>query len=433
MVETGLLLDRKTGTPRTALIPWFEPASELQARQLVNTGEPEQNFCSKGIYPSFKCSLAKILWLQQNQGKSLQDSIWLSAADYLAYQLSGVFATDPSLAGRTYAFDINRREWDSDWLHDFGITVDQFPQILPTGSVVGFVTPNAPNDLGLTSGIPVSICGHDHVCGALAATGGDPQFLFDSMGTAEALVGALPQQPLGTPEYRSGLTFGCHVIPGMNYWMGGLSSSGGSIEWLRSILASPALSYTELESFYASFTDGPGDLLYFPYLAGSGAPHSDSLARGAFIGLSAQHNRADLVKAVLEGTAFEIEVIRQAAQAITGNTLQYTVAAGGGAKNSTWLQIKADVSGFPIRISDNLETTLLGAAISAGAGCGIFADIREAYDAMTPEDSITFQPDSGRHEQYQRIYQNGYLTLQAPLRAYYRYRYEEKKYVTQSS
>jgi sugar (pentulose or hexulose) kinase len=214
----------------------------------------------------------------------------------------------------------------------------------------------------------------------------------------------------------------------MNYWMGGLSSAGGSLEWLRSILGDPPLTYAQMDPLLASLSPEPGDLLYFPYLAGSGAPHTDTLARGAFIGLNARHNRSDLAKAVLEGTAFEVEVIRQAAAKFTGHTLSQTIAAGGGTRNSSWMQIKADVAGVPIQVCENPETTLLGTAILAAAGCGLFPDLMTAHAAMRPKIKFIYQPDQQRHLKYERIYEGGYLKLQNPLREYYRYPLIEGQY-----
>jgi sugar (pentulose or hexulose) kinase len=432
MAETGLLIDRSSGKPRSPLIPWFDPSAEPYAQTLKSNGDPYKNFRSKGIYPSFKCSVAKLLWLKDTLNISLQDSVWLSAADYLVFRMCGALTTDPSLAGRTYAFDIDQRAWDQDWLAQFNLTSELFPAIQPSGVPAGELSATAASQLGLTAGIPVSVCGHDHVCGALAAVGGDDQTLFDSMGTAEALLGVYDRRPLDVTEFSSGLSFGCHVVPGMNYWMGGLSSAGGSLEWLRAILGDPPLTYAQMDRLFASLSPEPGDLLYFPYLAGSGAPHTDALVRGAFIGLAARHNRSDMAKAVLEGTAFEVEVIRQSAVEFTGHTLSQTIAAGGGTRNSTWMQIKADVAGVPIQVCDNLETTLLGTAILAAAGCGLHSDLTTAHAAMRPKIAIIYQPDPQRHLQYERIYENGYLKLQAPLREFYRYPIMEGQYDTKT-
>jgi sugar (pentulose or hexulose) kinase len=432
MAETGLLIDRTTGKPRSPLIPWFDLSAEPYAQTLEFNGDPYQNFRSKGIYPSFKCSVAKILWLKDTLKISLQDSVWLSAADYLAFLMCGTLTTDPSLAGRTYAFDINQRTWDQEWLAQFNLTSDLFPAIHPSGVPAGELSATAASQLGLPAGIPVAVCGHDHVCGALAAIAGDDQTLFDSMGTAEALLGVYDRRPLDIEEFSSGLSFGCHVVPGMNYWMGGLSSSGGSLEWLRSILGDPPLTYAQMEQLFASLSPEPGDLLYFPYLAGSGAPHTDTLARGAFIGLNARHKRSDLAKAVLEGTAFEVEVIRQSAADFTGRPLSKTLAAGGGTRNSTWMQIKADVAGVPIQVCENLETTLLGTAILAAAGCGLYPDLMTAHAAMHPKIKMIYQPEEQRHLQYERIYEHGYLKLQAPLREFYRYPIMEGQHDTKT-
>jgi sugar (pentulose or hexulose) kinase len=432
MAETGLLIDRTSGKPRSPLIPWFDPSAEPYVQTLKSKGDPYRNFRSKGIYPSFKCSVAKLLWLRDTLNISLQDSVWLSAADYLAYRMCGAFTTDPSLAGRTYAFDIDQRAWNQDWLAQFNLTSELFPVIHPSGVPAGELSSTAASQLGLTAGIPIAVCGHDHVCGALAAVGGDDQTLFDSMGTAEALLGVYDSRPLDIAEFSSGFSFGCHVVPGMNYWMGGLSSAGGSIEWLRSILGDPPLTYDQMDQLFAALSPEPGDLLYFPYLAGSGAPHTDTLARGAFIGLNARHKRTDLAKAVLEGIAFEVEFIRQAAVEFTGHTISQTIAAGGGTRNSTWMQIKADVAGVPIQVCENLETTLLGTAILAAAGCSLHPDLTTAHAAMRSKIAFIYQPNQQRHLKYERIYENGYLRLQSPLREFYRYTLMEGQYDTKT-
>src|SRR5699024_2206717 len=140
---------------------------------------------------------------------------------------------------------------------------------------------------------------------ALAMGAVVPGVVFDSMGTAETLIGALPERPLTEADYHNGLQYGCHVARGLGYWMGGLSASGGSIEWFRALMSPPVPSYAAMEELLRSAGPDPTGIIYFPYLFGSGSPHTDPHARGAFIGLSNAHGAAKLFKAVLEGTAFE--------------------------------------------------------------------------------------------------------------------------------
>ncbi len=425
MAESGLLVDRKEKTPLTNIIPWFDTSANPQAVRLAQEAGQQVGFLRSGIYPSFKCSLAKLLWLLETQSVAVDNALWLSAPDFIVSRLSGVAVTDYSLATRTYAFDVNRRSWDTEFLRQFNLTPNLFPEALPAGTIAGRVVGDAFADHGFPKGVPVAVCGHDHVCGAFAAGAIEPGTVFDSMGTAEALIGSLPHAPLGLPEYEFGLTFGCHVARDRNYWMGGLSTSGGSVEWLRGLLSDPALTYRQFDALVESAPDRPTGLLYFPYLAGSGAPHSDPQARAAFVGLSAQHTRADLARAVLEGAAYEMETDRLASVRVTGQSVRRIIAAGGGTRSRAWLQIKADVSGCQIEIPPVDETTLLGAALLAGIGSGVYASEEEALAGPRRASARVVLPDLENRAVYQKLFANGYQQLQEPLRQFYRYRFEE--------
>jgi xylulokinase len=197
------------------------------------------------------------------------------------------------------------------------------------------------------------------------------------------------------------------------------------VEWLRAQLGDKPLSYDEIDALMASARPEPTGILYFPYLVGSGPPHTDPLIRGAFIGLSASHGRADLLKAVLEGTAYEVEYIRQTGEHITGQPIPVLVTAGGGTRNRAWLQIKADVSGCRIEASAEPEATLLGAALVAGIGTGLYASEVEAFNGLSLKPVEVFLPDSERHAVYRRLYEQGYLPLQESLSHHFNGREKE--------
>jgi xylulokinase len=414
MAETGLLLDRRTGKPRTPFIPYFEAAASSQGERLAENADPDR-FRKTGIWPTFKVSLAKILWFREREGIPLNGAVWLSAADYIAYRLTGQLGTDYSLAGRTYAFRIDEKDWDPGHLADFGLSVDLFPPTRPSGYPLGEVSGGSARETGLLDGIPVAVSGHDHVCGAFAVGAVQPGRAIDSMGTAESFLGPAVSSTIGEREYQSGLSFRCHTAHDRLYWMGGFSTSGGSVEWLRSLLADPPLSFAELDALMNETGSEPGRILFFPYLAGSGSPHTDARVRGAFLGLDLSHTRADLVRAVYEGTAYEMEIVRQAAGLANQSGIERFVAAGGGTKHTAWLQIKADVSGCPIEISAASEATLLGAALLAGVGCGVYASQEQALKSAVPKIQRVVNPSADRHRIYQDLYQQ-YVAYQAPLR-----------------
>lgn len=414
MAETGLIIDRKTGHPRSFLVPWFETDAQPYADRIHEKIDTLECYLKYGSKVSFKSSLAKILWLCRDRNCSTDGAVWLSAADFVAYWLTGEFGTDFSLAGRTLAFRVAEKAWDDEWLREWGITANLFPPAYQSGTPIGKV---AASVAGLQKGIPVAVCGHDHVCASLAMGVIEPGVVFDSMGTAETMIGVLPERPLTVADYHNGLHYGCHVAEGLGYWMGGLSASGGSVEWVRALMSS-APSYQDLEDLLKNAGPQPTEILYFPYLLGSGSPHVDPWARGAIIGLTNAHRSEDLFKAVLEGTAYELEFIRRAGERMTGQPIRSLVAAGGGTRYTAWMQIKADVSGCEIAVSTEPEATLIGAAMAVGIGCGAFHSADEALVAFGARFEETFRPEPGNFAIYQQLYEHGYLHFQEPLRRY---------------
>jgi sugar (pentulose or hexulose) kinase len=419
MAESGLLVNRQTGEPRSIFMPWFDPCSQPQADWIAQEADLFERFCVAGIHSSFKLGLPKLMWLKERDPSAFEGSVWLSASGYVAYRLSGAMAFDYSLAARTFAFDIESKAWDEDWIKSCGLDPAVFPAVYPAGTSLGVVSVDVAQSLGLTDGIQVCIAGHDHVVSSLSVGAITPEIVYDSMGTAETLVGTFENKKLGRREFESGLSYGCHVAKDRMFWMGGISASGGSVEWLRGLLGAPGLEYTEILALLAQVKQGPSGILYFPYLSGSGAPHIDGSARAAFIGLSKSHGKGDLIKAVLEGTAYQQQTIREKAQQITGREFTKLVVVGGGTRNSHWLQIKADVLNCSLRIPPIEEASLLGAALCAGIGAGIYASAEEAVTTTTSLTATHVEPDQLRHLEYRRLYELGYITLQAPLRTFY--------------
>lgn len=416
MAESGLLVDRRSGDPRSLMIPWFETAAQPFADEILRRSDPLEIYLKYGLRVNFKCSLAKILWMRSELSVDLDNACWLSAADYIAHWLTGAFGTDYSLACRTLAFRVDSKAWDADWLAEWGLPSDIFPPAFQAGEPIGKVRRALS---GIPAGTPVSVCGHDHVCASLAMGVIEPGTVFDSMGTAETILGALPERTLTEEDFHNGLHYGFHVARGRAYWMGGLSASGGSLEWLRSMISSTQVTYAALESLMERASSKPTEILYFPYLWGSGSPHTDPRVRGSFIGLTASHRQEDLLKAVLEGVSYEMEFIRRAGEQMIGGSIPAFVAAGGGTRNRVWMQIKADVSGCRIEVSSEPEATLLGAAMAAGIGVGVYENENEAITEWKPQPAEVFYPNPQRHDLYQQLYEHGYLALQAPLRDYF--------------
>lgn len=426
MAESGLVVERATGNPRSPFLPWFDTCSESQAGLIKRESDPYERFRRSGLHGSFKLGLAKVLWIQEQIPDALigGDPVWLSASSWIAYRLTGRMAFDDSLAARTYAYRIDRREWDTEWVRHFGLPETLFPETVPGGHPIGAVKPEL-QGLGLHDRTQVAIAGHDHVAAALAVGAIQPGAVYDSMGTAETLVGTLTERELTRSDFAAGLSFGVHIAKGRYFWMGGQSSSGGSVEWLRELLGDPAISYERVLTLCEQAMEGPTGVLYFPYLAGSGAPLPDSKVRASFIGLGKSQGKADILKAVLEGTAYQLEMMKRGAEALTGAAIDRLLVVGGGTRNPLWLSVKADITGCELALPGVPEATLLGAALAAGIGAGIYGNAEEAVETakqgIAADGAATriIVPDPARREQYRALYERGFEPLQAPLRAFF--------------
>ena len=400
-------------------MPWFDRITAPESDQIAAESNALERFSKSGLHNSFKLGLAKILWIKQQNPDALKHAVWLSAAGYIAYRLTGKMAVDYTLAARTYAFGIDNKSWDTDWIRHFGLNPSIFPEAVQSGAIIGHVL--AENQgIGLAEGIPVAISGHDHVCAALAVGAVAPGVVYDSMGTAETLVGTMPEQKLGKREFDAGISFGCHVAKDRYFWMGGNSSSGGSIEWLRQQLSEPALSYEELANLLSKAKRGPTGILYYPYLTGSGAPQPDPKVKAALIGFTKEHGRGEIIQSVLEGTAYQLESIRREAEQIVGQRINKLIVVGGGTQNPYWLQIKADVSNCVLELPPLAQATMLGAAMAAAIDCGVYASAEEAAKAVQTDEQRVVEPDANQHAAYRSLYENGFVSLQQPLRQFYR-------------
>lgn len=418
MAESGLLVDQQTGEPRSHFLPWFDSCSSEQAAHISAQSDALERFSHSGLHNSFKLGLAKMLWIRERDPEAMDRSIWLSASSYIAYRLTGKMAFDYSLAARTYAFSLPNKAWDQAWLNHFGLSTSLFPDVLSSTTVMGHVQTGL-SSLQVKAGTPVVIAGHDHVCSALAVGAITTELVYDSMGTAETLVGTLHDRPLGQQEFESGLSYGVHIAPERLFWMGGNSSSGGSVEWLRTLLGDPQLSYEQILALLDQTDAAPTGMLYYPYLSGSGAPQRDSAAKASLIGMTNAHSKGDIIKAVLEGTAYQLESIRRSVQAITGRDIKEMLVVGGGTRNKHWLQIKADVSNCILELPHIPEASLLGAAMAAGVGQGAYASVKEAVGSLAKTQSRWILPDEEQHARYRQLYEQGFEQLQAPLRAFF--------------
>jgi xylulokinase len=407
--EAAVGLDSR-GDPTGDIIAWFDGRARPQAERLGRVVGQDRLFALTGLSLQPIFGLCKLLWLKENEpGAYSRTTTWLNVADFMAFRLCGVAATDFSLASRTLALDLHNLRWAEELLEEVGIPPSLFAPLRESGSRLGTVTREAAGLTGLPEGACVTAGGHDHVCGALAVGVTETGTMLNSLGTAEAIFLPL-ERPLTDPQVgNQGYTQGAHVA-GQYYVFGGQYTSGASVEWLREVL--DGVDYDTLISEAEYVPPGSLGAFFLPHLRLANPPYDDPAARGAFVGLSTDVGRGALFRAVLEGLAYDSRNSLEPLLAHTSlESLRAIYAIGGGTQNRLLMRIKATVMNQGITVSGVKEATSVGAAILGGVGAGVYPDIPSAlqelrYDQSTVEpvpNEVAFYDDAFR-KVYGRLY-----------------------------
>jgi xylulokinase len=205
----------------------------------------------------------------------------------------------------------------------------------------------------------------------------------------------------------------CHAVPGQWHFMGVMLSAAGCLQWYRDTLATD-IGFDKLLAEAVNVPAGSEGLFFMPYLTGERTPHPDPFARGAFIGLTSRHTRGHMTRAVLEGVAYGLkDSFTLIANAGLPENLEVRIS-GGGAKSPVWQQIIADVLNAPLVNVNTTEGAAFGAALLAGVGAGVFADVSTACQ-NTIETGDIVQPgeNASVYATQYATYQTLYPTLKA--------------------
>jgi xylulokinase len=346
---------------------------------------------------------ATIRWVQQERpGLWAQTQTILAPKDYLRLRLTGEVYTEPSDGSGTLLFDVHRRDWSGEVLAALNADEARLPTVQPSTAVAGTLTPEAALALGLPAGIPVVTGAADTASSAVGAGITSGETLLLTLSTGGQLV--LPAHEPHVDRAGRIHTF-CSALapaPGRAGWyqMAALLSAGMALRWLRDNvfgLGAPN-AYEQMTDWAETVPPGAQGLLFLPYLAGERTPHMDPQARGLFLGLTAAHGRAELVRAVLEGVALACyDAYSVLAQ--LGARPARVVMAGGGARSLLWRQIVADAFGLPVRQLLVADQSAFGAALLAGGGIGLVDPAAHTWASYGPP----IEPEGRRHALYKDL------------------------------
>lgn len=336
----------------------------------------------------------KILWMQKNEKENFDriKNICLPK-DYVAYKLSGVFATDTSDAAGTLYFDVEKRCWSDEMLKLLNISSDMLPKVFESFEAVGFLKEEFAKKFGMRSDVKIVIGAGDNAASAIG-TGttcdGDCNISLGTSGTVF----------VPTDKYRCDRENAIHTFCSANgkyHYLACILSAASCQKWWIEDILNSSYDFEHLRKY-----EGKSKVIFLPYLTGERSPINDSEVRGAFFGLSADTTKDEMTVAVLEGVAFalcqNVDIIRS-----LGVDVKRSKVCGGGARNRLWLNILSDVLNVELQIPINEHGGVLGAAMLAAKSC-LSDEEYEKAERIFCKTSDTVTPNKEFSDYYEKKY-----------------------------
>src|SRR6266851_1646128 len=374
------LLDSAGEVIRPALI-WCDQRSQPQV-DFINQTIGKENVLVAIANPVLTgFTLPKLLWVRDHEPRSFRRvRKMLLPKDYIRYRLTGDFATDVSDASGTALFDVVRRRWSFDMMDRLGLDRAILPAAAESSDVTGVISKEAAELSGLQAGTPVVGGGGDQAASAVGNGIVEPGIVSCTLGTSGVVFAHMENVAYDAAGRVH--TF-CHAVRGKWHVMGVTQAAGLSLQWFRNQLA-PGADYEALTAEAAGAPAGSQGLFWIPYLMGERTPHLDATARGGWIGLTARHTRADLIRSLLEGVSYSQRDCLDIIEAL-GVPVSSVRASGGGAQSMFWRQLLADVLHKSVVTLQTQEGSAYGAALLALAGTGEYGSVPEVCRAAIHE------------------------------------------------
>lgn len=399
------------GTPVRDAILWSDGRTQRLIERLSaeHPGFMSRIFQSSGSVMQQGCTLPLLRWLVEDEPAAAERIAHvLTCKDWIAYQLTGAIQLDPTVVS-VMPGDARQRGYSDVMFDLFGLHTyrGRFPSLRQPDQIAGTLTDTAARRLGLSVDTPVGVGVGDVLASTLGVGAAMPGSACTLLGTNILNCVVTPMPTFEPPDL--GVLF---CLP-PNRWLKAMLNVSGttSLDWFIAQFCTDLVNTTtnrstlfqQLEALAADSPLGSRGVIYLPYLSAQGitAPFYEPAARAEMFGLTIEHTRADLIRAVYEGIALSI----RDGFAVMGLPVDEIRLSGGGAKSAFWSQMIADCTGKTVLIPAGSEFGARGAALLAAVGIGWHSSVDTAINAMPLPIAARFEPDSWRYDAYSRVFE----------------------------
>jgi glycerol kinase len=388
--ETTIVWDRATGKPIYNAIVWQDRRTAAFCNQLKAQGHEDLIQRRTGLLIDAYFSGSKISWILEHVPNARQlaeaGRLAFGTVDtWLVWKLTGgrVHVTDASNASRTMLLNLRSGRWDSDLLDLFRIPASMLPEVRPSSEVYGEVS-----SVPQLNGIPIAGIAGDQQAALFGQRCTSPGLTKNTYGTGCFMLQSTGSRAVAS-THRLLTTVAWRIGDTTDYALEGSVFVGGAVvQWLRDGLGI-IRSSSEVEALANSVPDN-GGVYFVPAFVGLGAPHWDSYARGAILGLTRGSKAGHIARAALESIAYQVADLMDAVQTDTSTPLKELRVDGGASANDALMQFQADILGVPVVRPAMTESTALGAAFLAGLGSGFWKAAQSIADL--PREERRFEP-----------------------------------------
>ncbi|WP_431061018.1 gluconokinase [Weissella paramesenteroides] len=392
--------------PLTRVITWADARAVKYTEELKSNGIGQEIYSKTGTPIHPMAPLSKLLWLKNEQADIYNNAVhYLGIKEFLFNRLFGANKMDYSIASGTGLFNIFNLDWDEQALSVTGITKEQLPEPVDPYTIETGMDPQYAAEMGLDVDTPFIYGAGDGPLSNLGVNAIQPGVAAVTIGTSGA-IRVVTDAPKIDPKGR---TF-TYALDKDHWVVGGPVNNGGDVfRWARDNMFDSEKSTAELLGIdsYDLLTEiaskipaGADGLLFHPYLGGERAPIWDANARGSFFGLTHNHTRAHMVRAVLEGIIFNIYMVSLALEEVVGD-LSAIQATGGFARSPLWRQMAADIFEQPVTVPTAFESGALAATVMAQKALGLIDNLEVIGDMIG--EANTYQPNPENYDAYREL------------------------------
>ncbi len=331
---------------------------------------------------SGKDPISKIVWIRDFEPDIFKKTnYFLGVTGYLVYKASGNATISPDDASLTWLADTRegRATWHEGLLKRYRIPKDKLPPIRRSTEVAGELTPEAQRDLGLSKRVPVIVGAGDLTAAAAGSGAVGEKEMHIYIGTSNWIGAHVSKRILDISNYIGSIM---SAIPGMYLLVAEQEVAAGALEWLMKNLGLNG-NYEIVDKEVKASPPGSNGIIFAPWMYGERAPIDDPNVRGLFLNLDLSHDRRDLLRAVMEGIAYNIRWVYEPMEKLT-YTHNVIRVVGGGVLFDEWCKILASVLKRNIaRVKDPQDSTLRGVSMAALVGLGYYKSFSEASKVIS--------------------------------------------------